>query len=252
MKCFSFTTFNIIRNYEVIIVPLLRRMINLEELQLYLTVERTNSTYIDGIQLYDQFLIYMVQLNKFTFNIKTEVFNGNINIDLPSNKDIQRSFIGRSYGQVASYVNADAIMSDGECHVYSLPYDFEFFFDLDNSFQGGVFSKVRQLTMKDEIRLKHKTFQLISHDFPVLEYLYIFNTRRMKHKRHSFPLITFPSLIYLDLEFAHTDYALLLLLKRNARLPRLVNLRIANDSLIKIKNNFTYDAINFNFDKLKP
>ncbi len=42
-------------------------MINLEELELYLSVERFDSTYIDGIQLYDQFLIYMTQLNKFTF-----------------------------------------------------------------------------------------------------------------------------------------------------------------------------------------
>ena len=47
-------------------------MINLEELKLYLLVIRFDSTYIDGIQLYDQFLIYMTQLKKFTFNIKTE------------------------------------------------------------------------------------------------------------------------------------------------------------------------------------
>ncbi len=48
-------------------------MINLEALELYLSVERFDSTYIDGIQLYDQFLICMTQLNKFTFNIKTMV-----------------------------------------------------------------------------------------------------------------------------------------------------------------------------------
>ncbi len=71
MKCFSFTAFDRTENYDDLIVPMLCRMINLEELQLYISVERYNSTYIDGIQLYDQFLVYMTQLKKFTFNIKT-------------------------------------------------------------------------------------------------------------------------------------------------------------------------------------
>jgi hypothetical protein len=193
----------------------------------------------------------MVQLNKFTFHITTKVDNENISINLPSNKDIRRSFRRRSYGQVASYVDTDATVFDGECRIYSLPYDFEFFFDLDNSFQGGVFHKVRQLKMNDKIYFEHELFQIISQDFPFLEYLYIFNTRRMKHKKHSSTLITFPNLIHLDLKCAHTDYALLFLLKRNAHLPRLANLCIRNKSLIKITNNFTYDAMRFNFDKLK-
>ena len=45
-------------------------MINLEELNLSLLVLKSNSTYIDGIQLYDQFLTYVTKLKKFTFNIR--------------------------------------------------------------------------------------------------------------------------------------------------------------------------------------
>jgi hypothetical protein len=137
-------------------------MINLEELKLYLSVYRIDSTYIDGIQLYDQFLIYMTQLKKFTFNIKTEIFNRNVIVKLQSNEDIQRSFIGREYQQVSSYVHTISMNTEGECHIYSLPYEFDYFVDLNNSFQGGMFHKVRYLTMDDTIPFEHKFFQLIS------------------------------------------------------------------------------------------
>jgi hypothetical protein len=180
-------------------------MINLEELKLYLLVERRNSTYIDGIQLYDQFLIYLTQLNKFTFGIFTRVVKKNIGIELPSNEDIQRSFLGRGYPQVASYIDPNPFQCDGECQIYSLPYDFEYYFDLDNSFQGGMFHKVRQLTMSDSKRFKHKLFQIISQDFPFLEYLSISNNRSMKDKEHSSTLITFPYLTFLDVEYARVD-----------------------------------------------
>jgi hypothetical protein len=59
-------------------------MINLEELQLYLSVGRFDETYIDGNQLYDQFLIYMTQLRNFTFNIKTEVTFETVTDELPT------------------------------------------------------------------------------------------------------------------------------------------------------------------------
>src|ERR1700722_19956793 len=101
-------------------------MINLEELTLYLSVARFDSIYIDGIQLYDQFLIYMTQLKKFTFNIKTKVYNRNVSVELPSNEAIQRSFIGKGYQEVASYVNTKSFLHEGECHIYSLPYEFEY------------------------------------------------------------------------------------------------------------------------------
>ncbi len=66
-------------------------MINLEELTLFLVVNRNDSAYIDGIQLHDEILIYMPRLYKFTFSIRTHVFNTYFEIDLPSNDDIHVS-----------------------------------------------------------------------------------------------------------------------------------------------------------------
>ncbi|CAF4193925.1 unnamed protein product, partial [Rotaria sordida] len=65
-------------------------MLNLEELTLYLSIRRIESTYIDGTHLYDEILIHMPQLKKFNFNIYTLVFNKDIKINLPSNNDIQQ------------------------------------------------------------------------------------------------------------------------------------------------------------------
>jgi hypothetical protein len=226
-------------------------MINLEELQLYLSVGRFDETYIDGNQLYDQFLIYMTQLRNFTFNIKTEVTSETVTDELPTNEDIQRTFIGKGYQQVASYVYAGLDPCDSVCHVYTLPYDFEYFIDLDNSFQGGMFKKVRQLKMWDTIPFEYKLFQIISQDFPFLELLYISNNKPQEDNHHSSTLITFPYLTLRDLKYADVNYAKLFLFKQNINLPRLFNLSIEYKSLIAITNNFTSDATYFNFDKLK-
>ncbi|CAF1087004.1 unnamed protein product [Rotaria sordida] len=140
LKYLSFTTANDTWDYDNLIVPLLCRMINLEELKLFLLVTRFNSTYIDGIQLYNQFLIYMTQLKKFTFCINTEAYN-EVKVELPSNKDIQRSFIGRGYQQVTSYIHTYSKITS-RCLIYSLPYDFEDFVAIDNSFQGEYFGEL--------------------------------------------------------------------------------------------------------------
>jgi hypothetical protein len=149
-------------------------MINLEELKLLLSLKRVDSTYIDGIQLHDEILIYLPKLNKFTFSINTTILNNNVKINLPFNEDIQRSFIGRKYGQVGSYVQTRAIENQGSCHVYSLPYQFDGFLHLNNSFQGGMFYNVRCLVMNDETRpFEHNFFKLISQNFDFLtELLY--------------------------------------------------------------------------------
>ncbi|CAM4986087.1 unnamed protein product [Rotaria socialis] len=80
LKCFSLTPMKDTFHYEDQIVPLLCRMINLKELTLFVSVLPS---------------------------INTTVVNEdkNIKVHLPSNEDIQRSFIGKGYKQVSSYVH---------------------------------------------------------------------------------------------------------------------------------------------------
>ena len=83
MKCFPFAIEWHTYFYDKQIVPVLRRMLNLEELTLYVSVIRTELTYIDGDQLYEEILNYLQRLNKFIFNINTKIINKRIGIDLP-------------------------------------------------------------------------------------------------------------------------------------------------------------------------
>ena len=250
MKCFSLTSLLETLEYDNLIVPLLCRMINLEELQLQLRVYRFNSNYIDGIQLYEQFLISMTQLNKFTFNIKTRVSNEDITLELQSNEDIQRSFIKSCYQQVVSYVGTVSTKTEGTCHIYSFPFAFDSFYYLNNAYQGGMLDQVRYLTMADFDPFEYKFFQTISRDFPFLKHLHILNDDPQEHKQDSSVVITFPYLSLLNLKYAHVDYAKQFLLKANAHLPRLLNLCIKYNSLHTITNNFTNDAEQFNFRTL--
>ncbi|CAF3049614.1 unnamed protein product [Rotaria sp. Silwood2] len=64
LQYFSLKTNWYTYGYDTQVVPLLNRMLNLEELTLYISVVRTESTYIDGNQLYDEVLNNMSQFKK--------------------------------------------------------------------------------------------------------------------------------------------------------------------------------------------
>ena len=225
-------------------------MSNLEELTLFLLIYRYDSTYNDGNQLYDQILIHMPRLNKFNFSINTSIYYTYINTTLPSNDDIQRSFIGRKYQQVGSYADDDLMLSLPRCHIYSLPYQFENFFFSTNSFQGGIFEKVKWVKITDTRPFEHEFFKIISKSFPFLIQLTVQNYEQQQNKQHSSTFVVFPHLLSLHLTGAHDDYAEELLLKKNTHLPCLKRLTIRYQSLEIITNHFTNNAIEFNCTEL--
>jgi hypothetical protein len=248
-------------DYDELVLPLLRRMINLEELILFLLVIRVDSTLIDGNELNNQVLIHMSHLNKFVFSINTCVLFKKNEIYLPLNEDIQHSFIGRQYGQVGSYVHFEArraiVTSEFErtkavmkSHIYSLPYQFECF-HLNNSFQGGMFVKVRCLTMTDTYPFENQFFKIISDDFPFLRELTIHNMKPQNEKQHHSTLIHFPHLHLLNLTKTHVDYADQFLVNTNTHLPCLLDLHITYESLAIVTHNFTNDATRLCCAKLK-
>jgi hypothetical protein len=245
------TSIGYTRRYPDEIIPLLRRMINLNELTLFLSLIKCHWTTIDGIQLHDQIIIYMPQLNKFTFSINTFIRNDDINIGLPSNEAVQRSFIWKGYGQVGSYIHVRSERNIGMFHVFSLPYQFEYFLHLNNSFQGDMFDRVQCLIITDGRPFEHDLFELISQCFPLLKQLHVVNFQPQKHKQYSSRLIRFPRLILLNLIEADVDYAEQLLYDKNSYLPALLDLWIEYKSLKKITNDFTNYAICRNCAKLK-
>jgi hypothetical protein len=221
-------------------------MINLEELKLHLTVYRPYRTYIDGVQLSNEVLNHLPQLKTFSFHIDTEVSSAEGNSSLLTNEAMQRSFRGRHFQQVASFVHNDANNRDGKCRIFSLPYDFESFLDLDHCFQGGQFWKVRLLTMRDKHPFEDALFLVISRDMPFLEHLDISNDHPQKDKLRSSPVLVFPHLKHLDLRYAHDDYAELFLLKRNTCLFRLSTLSIRYESLRRLTSDLNSNSTHLN------
>ncbi|CAF3609710.1 unnamed protein product [Rotaria socialis] len=206
LKCFSLITDWRTCYYDQPVVPLLRRMLNLEELTLFLSVVRPICTYIDGNQLFDKALNYMPRLNKFIFSINTCIINDDIGIDRPSNDDIRNSFTERGIQSFDICFDDKFMNSQGNCHVYSLPYQFNEFLFMSNCFQGGRFDTVRLLSMRDERPFEHKLFQIISQDFPFLRQLIIRNDIPQKNgQHHSCTLITFNHLLTLDILSVHND-----------------------------------------------
>ncbi|CAF2728381.1 unnamed protein product [Rotaria sp. Silwood2] len=229
LKCFSLVGEQYSYFYDTLIVPLFRRMLNLEELSLQLSVMRGEISYIDGNQLYEQ------------------VLN-----DLPSNDDIRNSFIKQGFQLVGTRVTKIFRNNGGDCHVYSLRYPFSDFLFLTNCFQGGQFNRVRMLVMCDRYAFEYIVLKIICEDFPFLENLIILNLNELKNdQHHSSTLITFNYLFKLNLTSADNDYATLFLSHRSTCLPRLTNLKIRYNTLATMTNNFTNDETRLNCAKIK-
>jgi len=100
-------------------------------------VVRTTGPYIDVNSLYNDFLAQMLRLNKFTFSLNILIYYKGVKLDVPSSDDFHNSFIKIGYQHLDSYVN---VMKIGvRCQAYSLPYQFDSFFHLTNSFRRGHF-----------------------------------------------------------------------------------------------------------------
>ena len=85
-----------------------------------------------------------------------------------------------------------------------------------NSFQGGVFDKVRSMfmIMIDSYPFEHELFKQVSQRFPFLRSTTLINSIAQTNKQHSSTLITFPHLEQLDIALAYVDYAEQLLFEK--------------------------------------
>lgn len=160
LKCFMLNC-DLIRNYNELILPLLHRMINLEEVSLNLTiVER--KTFADDINLMD-ITNHMKQFKKFTFNICSTIPLNN-QINLLSNEIIQKIFKNLKSNQIIFRVDYFSVMTKDRCHIYSYPYIWKKY-DNINNFPGGLFYCVRQIMIFDERPFEHECFLQIAHHF---------------------------------------------------------------------------------------
>jgi hypothetical protein len=230
-------------------------MIKLEELTLdILNKERT--TFIDGTQINDRILVHMPDLRNFTFHISTEVELHHL-AHFSSNEDIQRTFINIGYQQVCCIQNY--IVGSVICHVFSLPFAFDYLGYIGNTFPPIDFSSVRKLVVHDKITFKHEFFIRIARFFPLLKKLSVFNFRPQSQMRGNsvssnnelYSIVEYPHLISLSLQLSHIDYVEQFLNETKTNLPHLNKLVVDYEELKIVTENFTRDITRRNCAKVK-
>ncbi|CAF3929800.1 unnamed protein product [Rotaria sordida] len=256
LKCFSLICYNATGLYDNLVVPLLRRMSHLEELTLHVCI-LNRPTFIDGIHLHKEILIYMPRLDKLTFYINTtNEINGSIH--RLCNDDIQRTFSYINHRQVISIVDYFGTYK-AACHVFSLPFPFHRLQWITNNFPPIIFSSVTHLKLSDTVPFKPEFFIRIARSFPSLKYLSVSNIRSplwsfresSSINDHSCSIVEYSHLISLDIDFVNIDYVDQFLNETKTCLPCLTELVVQFDPLKNVTENFTRDATRRNCAKVK-
>jgi hypothetical protein len=242
--------------YDKLIVPLLQRMINLEELNLYLSI-RGKQTFVDGTDLKKNILHYMSQLKKFSFRIRSNIYLDN-EINFPSNNDIQNTFKDFKDNQIISYVDCFSKSNNVECHIYSYPYRNKKYGRISNNLPCKSFEYVREISLFDEHPFEHEFFLRIAQAFPNVKILTLNNEQPQKNKQHSqsknvhhdSSITGYLHLTELNLHEAHDDYIEEFLIDSKTCLPSTVDLIVEYEAMKRVTENFTRNTTRINCSKL--
>jgi len=235
-------------------------MLNLQELTLCLTVLNQNNL-IDGTHLKTEILIYLPYLNNFIFDIRS----WNVVNDLVhplSNGDIQQTFTDIGYRQVGCsirYFLGNHIL----CHVFTLPFTFDYLQCITNNFPNVIFNNVLYLSVSDTLPFEHEFFIRIAQAFPLLKHLTVSNStpqawisqqqqqQQNDNNNQSYSIIKYPHLIYLSVMNSDVTYTEQFLLETKTYLPCLTELRVDYEKLKTITENFTRNATRVNCTGVK-
>jgi hypothetical protein len=241
--------------YDTLVVPLLCRMSNLEELTLDI-INDDHKTFLDGIHLNNQILVHMPRLSKFTFHICTKIELHHL-VNYLSIDDILRTFTNTRYQQVRCILNYTA--SRAIYHVFSSPYMFDHLEYIGNIFLPIVFTHVRQLSVHDKVPFQHEFFVRIARFFPLLKEFRVLNfgsQEVVSDKQNStdnelYSIVEYPYLISLSLFLSHIDYVEQFLNETKTHLPCLTKLHVDYDQLTIVTENFTRNLTRINCAKVK-
>ena len=143
-----------IDDFKESLVPLLHRIINLEELDLNIKVLCAEK-FIDGDILKKDIMTHMPRLYKFTFNICSRITHRN-QTNLPLNESIAKTFKYFANNQIITCI--DHFQRYSQCRTYSYPYQWKMYNDITNNFREDLFINVTQVSLYDEHPFEHEFF----------------------------------------------------------------------------------------------
>ncbi|CAF1460558.1 unnamed protein product [Rotaria sordida] len=253
LKVFSLSCKTVTFDFDELIVPLLHRMINLEELGLFVKVRKKN-IFVDGNDLKKNIINKMSRLNNFQFDIRSTIHIFN-QINLPFNKDIQYIFKDFHNNLIISYVDYFSETQQAHCRTYSYPYLWNSYCEITNNFPSGLlFKYVLKISLHDERPFEHEFFLRIAQSFPLVKYLTLANNKPQNDKQNddnkNLPIIKYPHLTALYLIVAHIDYIEQFLLHTKTHLSNNVDLFVVYHAIEKVTENFTRNTTRINCEKL--
>jgi hypothetical protein len=174
-----------------------------------------------------------------------------------SNDDIQETFTNIGYQEVGCMVTYPAV--NGICQIFSLPFIGDHLIYVGNKFPSTIFRHVTKLALFETVPFEHDFFLRVAHCFPSVEKLNVFNRMPRLHSsddfnsngNQSYPVVEYPSLIWLVLNSCHIDYIEQLLNNTRTHLPSLTQLDIDYFKLRIITEDFTRDATRINCAQVK-
>ncbi|CAF4520178.1 unnamed protein product, partial [Rotaria sp. Silwood2] len=216
-----------------------------------------SKTFIDGDDLKTNIIDYLLQLNTFTFNIRSINYDLN-QTSLPSNEDIQQTFKDFKYNQVISCVDYFEKWKYSQCLIFSYPYKWKYYNDITNTFPGGLFKCVQTVSLLDDRPFEHEFFFQIAQSFPLLKKLKVSNRQAQKNKQcnkstnvnKNLSITEYHHLTQLGLEEAHEDYFEEFLLDTKTHLSNRVYLIGDYRLLEKVTHNFERHSTRINCSKL--
>ncbi|CAF1431603.1 unnamed protein product [Rotaria sordida] len=223
-------------------------MSNLEELSLYFV--NHNTPIIDGNDLEMNIMNYMRKLKKFKFNIRS-VISLNNQVYLPSHEYIQNTFKNLKNNQIISCIDYFPKANEFHCHIYSYPYTWNYYDNITNNFHDGLFKRVYEISLFDERPFEREFFLKIAKSFPCIEELRLHNRELQKNDNQQWSIIEYPHLIRLDLVQTHENYVEQFLNNTKVCLLNDFDLRVDYNTLQRVTDNFTSDAIRINCSKIK-
>ncbi|CAF4928974.1 unnamed protein product [Rotaria socialis] len=229
LKCFSPSCNLAISFYDELILPLLYRMSNLEQLGLY--IETVNTTLIDGNHL------------------KRDVINP---------EDIQRTFVDFPKKNIISNVDYFPEAKQSQCRIYSYPSFTPYYNNITNNFPGGLFQYVRVISLYDEYPFEHEFFIRIQKSFPFIEELTVINYKSQNEKQsyesindsQNLSLVEYSFLNEIAIVRVHDHYIEQFLFNTKTYLHNNVLLHINYESLQRVTHNFTRENTQINCAKI--
>jgi hypothetical protein len=231
-------------------------MSNLEKLDLYFNVVE-RKTFVNGNDLKMNIINHMPQLNNFTFYFRSlsSFYN---EISLPSNEDIQKTFIDFNDKQIICSTDYFPEAKKGHCHIYSYPNKLKYYNYITINFPGGIFKYVRDVSLRDERPFEHEFFLQIAQSFPFMEKLMVRNVkpqinkqfRKSKNVNRHLSIIEYPYLKQLNLIDTCIDYYEQFLFDTTTCLPFDVRVFMDYEIVKKVTYNCTRNRTRWNCAKI--